>query len=74
MAQELVDTKLLAKLNEGNLSATEAKYFQDLYNAYRDYNTKKSAENSALEVSQGIFCYLIYNLLMNNILKRSDTL
>ena len=29
MAQELVDTKLLAKLSEGNLSATEAKYFQD---------------------------------------------
>ena len=73
MAQELVDTKLLAKLNEGNLSATEAKYFQD-YTMPRDYNTKKSAENSALEVSQGIFCYLIYNLLMNNILKRSDTL
>ena len=29
MAQELVDTKLLAKLNEGSLSATEAKYFQN---------------------------------------------
>ena len=29
MAQELVDTKLLAKLSEGNLSATEGKYFQD---------------------------------------------
>ena len=29
MAQGLVDTKLLAKLNEGDMSATEAKYLQD---------------------------------------------
>ena len=29
MPQELVHTKLLAKLSEGDMSATEAKYFQD---------------------------------------------
>ena len=29
MAQELVHTKLLAKLSEGDMSATEAKYLQD---------------------------------------------
>ena len=49
MAQELVDTKLLAKLSEGDMIATEAKYhcncLSRLYNAYLDHNTKKSAEN-----------------------------
>ena len=53
MAQELVDTKLLAKLSEGDMIATEAKYhcncLSRLYNAYLDHNTKKSAENQ-LEV------------------------
>ena len=29
MTQELVHTKLLAKLSEGDMSATEAKYLQD---------------------------------------------
>ena len=29
MPQELVHTKLLAKLSEGDMSATEAKYLQD---------------------------------------------
>ena len=29
MTQELVDTKLLAKLSEGEMMATEAKYVQD---------------------------------------------
>ena len=29
MTQELVDTKLLAKLSEGEMMATEAKYAQD---------------------------------------------
>ena len=29
MAQGLVDTKLLAKLSEGDMSATEVKYLQD---------------------------------------------
>ena len=45
MAQELVDTKLLAKLSEGDMIATEAKYhcncLSRLYNAYLDHNTKK---------------------------------
>ena len=79
MAQELVDTKLLAKLSEGNMIASEAKYHRNcvrrLYNAYRDHNTRKSAlENSALEVIEGTFYYLIYNPLMNNVSKWSDTL
>ena len=79
MAQELVDTKLLAKLSEGNMIASAAKYHRNcvrrLYNAYRDHNTRKSAlENSALEVIEGTFYYLIYNPLMNNVSKWSDTL
>ena len=76
MAQELVDTKLLAKSSEGDMIATKAKYHRNclkrLYNAYRDHNTRKSVEYSALEVSQGIFYYLIYNPLMN-VSKWSDT-
>ena len=72
MAQELVDTKLLAKLSEGNMIASEAKYHCNcvtrLYNAYCDHNTRKSAlENSAMEVIEGTFYYLIYNPLMNNV-------
>ena len=47
MAQELADTKLLAKLSEGDMIATEAKYhcncLSRLRNAYRDHSAKKSA-------------------------------
>ena len=66
------------KLSEGDMIATEAKYHRNcltrLYNAYRDRNTRKSAENSALKTIQGTFYYLIDNPLMNNVSKWSDTL
>ena len=75
MAQEIVDTKLLAKLSEGDLTATETKYHRNcltrLFNAYRGHNTKKFRD-SALEAIQGTFYYLIYNALMNNVSKWSD--
>ena len=76
MAQDLVDTKLLATLREGDLITTEAKYYRScltrLYNAYRDPKTKESATNSAPEVIRGTFYYLIYNPLIYNISKWSD--
>ena len=76
VAQELVDIKLLAKLSEGDMIATGAKYHRKclirLCSAYRDHNiwsswSKKSGQNSALEVIQVTFSYLIYNPLMHNV-------
>ena len=56
MAQEIVDTKLLAKLSEGDFTATETKYHRNcltrLFNAYRDHNTKKFGDG-ALEAIHG---------------------
>ena len=80
VAQELVDIKLLAKLSEGDMIATGAKYHRNclirLCNAYRDHYiwsswSKKSGQNSALEVIQVTFYYLIYNPLMHNVSRMS---
>ena len=66
MAGELVDTKLLAKLSEGDMIATEVKYHRNCCtrsnNAYHGHNAKKYAENSARDVTQGTFYYLIHKM------------
>ena len=61
MVQDL--GKFLVKLSEGDIIATEPKYLRNcltrLKNAYL-ITTKKSAENSAAEIIQGILYYFIY--------------
>ena len=63
MAQELGDTKLLAKLSAGDVIPAETKYHRNcltrLCNTYHYHDIKKSVENSALEDIQGTFFYLI---------------
>ena len=59
IALDLADTELLAKLSEGDMVATEAKYHSKclvkLYNRYRNHNEKKSADTAKIEFIQGNF-------------------
>ena len=52
-----LQTKLLAKLREGDMVATEAKYHQtcltSLYNRYCAHSRRKTAEKNELELIQG---------------------
>ena len=63
---ELADAELLAKLNEVDMVATEAKhhrpYLSQFNNRYRNRNRKKGTVTNQLEVIKGLFysvsCYM----------------
>ena len=64
IAVELPDTKLIAKLSEGDMIATEAKYhgtcLAGLYNRYRDANKPTNRSND-IDLLEGIsFIFLVY--------------
>ena len=58
IAVELSDTKLIAKLSEGDMIATEAKYharcLAALYNRYRDAN-KPTDSSNAIDLLECIY-------------------
>ena len=66
ISQELADTKLLAKLSEDDMVATETKYhwpcLAQFYNRYHNHNRKKGPATNQLEVIKDlfyfIFCYM----------------
>ena len=71
IAHELNDTKLLAKLSEGDMVATEAKYHRvclvQLYNRYRTHNLNKSRE-SEFQLIAGIALSEVINFVEECIL------
>ena len=60
-ATELCDSKLLAKLSEGDMVAIEAKYHRNclikFYNRHRDQKRSSSNEAAEVELVEGIFCF-----------------
>ena len=64
IATEIGNTKLLAKLSEGDMVATEAKYHSkcllELYNQYSDVNRVQS-NNEETNLIEGIFlsCFTV---------------
>ena len=66
IAHELADTKVLAKLGEGDMVATEAKYHRKclvhFYNRYCNHNVRKSEETTNLEVIQGEFYFCVVRI------------
>ena len=57
IAQDMSDSKLLSKLAEGDMVATEAKYHRscliDLYNKYRDFKRRKFTDEYQDEFAKG---------------------
>ena len=76
IAQEIGDKKLTAKLSEGDMVATEAKYHKNclskFYNQYRDYNNKKTAETRRIEQIKGIAFAEVVNFIEDTIEISSD--
>ena len=66
IAHELVDTKVLVKLNKGDMVPTEAKYHRKFlvhfYNCYHHHIIRKLEETTNLEVIQSKFYYCVVRI------------
>ena len=71
IAEALSGTKLLAKLSEGDMIATEAKYhlncLTNLYNTYRQHTSLKSSYSSETERYKGIAFTEVINFMIDKI-------
>ena len=66
MANDLGDVKLLAKLSEGDMIATEAKYhskcFLNLFNRHRNHTQKTEQPNKEYHFIEGMKMFLKYRV------------
>ena len=76
IAQEMQITKLLTKLSEGDMVATEAKYHRTcllkLYNKYRDFNKEKFESHYKEEFVLGLAMSEVIHFIEENV-QNSDT-
>ena len=71
IAHDVNNTKLIAKLSEGDMVATEAKYHHvcltKFYNQYRTINRNRSIEMNELELIKGIALSELYAFIEDSI-------